>query len=208
MDVVQPKTAQSIGRSGSAEATLTRPVAPPAIGGRPEIAVEPPRRMRDDERGFWERWRLVIAAAGCWLFLLAGLVVDHLTAWPHEVAIGLFALAYVSGGAFATAGALEDLFRHRTVNVDLLMVTAAIGAAAVDSWAEGAILLGLFSASGALEHEALGRTQRAVKALMELSPDVATVVRSGAEQTVPVESLRLGDECLVRPGGRVPVDGA
>ncbi|HEU5431073.1 MAG TPA: heavy metal translocating P-type ATPase, partial [Thermomicrobiales bacterium] len=71
-----------------------------------------------------------------------------------------------------------------------------------------AILLGLFSASGALEHEALGRTQRAVRALMELSPDVATVVRAGVEQTVPVESLCLGDECLVRPGGRVPVDGA
>ncbi|HEU0115760.1 MAG TPA: heavy metal translocating P-type ATPase, partial [Thermomicrobiales bacterium] len=78
----------------------------------------------------------------------------------------------------------------------------------VDSWPEGAILLGLFSASGALEHEALGRTQRAVRALMELSPDVATVVRAGVEQTVPVEMLRLGDECLVRPGGRVPVDGA
>ncbi|HEX5497815.1 MAG TPA: heavy metal translocating P-type ATPase, partial [Thermomicrobiales bacterium] len=144
----------------------------------------------------------------CWLFLLAGLAVDHLTAWPHGVAIGLFALAYVSGGAYATRGALEDLFRHRTVNVDLLMVTAAIGAAIVDSWPEGAILLGLFSASGALEHEALGRTQRAVRALMELSPDVATVVRGGVEQSVPVETLRLGDECLVRPGGRVPVDGA
>jgi Cd2+/Zn2+-exporting ATPase len=168
MNIAQPNAARSGGRGGAAASpTLERPRFEPAVGDRPEIAAEPPRRGQDDEQRFWERWRLVIAAAGCWLFLIAGLVVDHLTPLPHGVAIGLFVLAYLSGGTFATIGALEDLFRHRTVNVDLLMVTAAIGAAIVGSWPEGAILLGLFSASGALEHEALGRTQRAVRALME-----------------------------------------
>jgi Cd2+/Zn2+-exporting ATPase len=206
MEIVQPKSMRPPGLAREAAAPLLD--VEPEIGDRPEIAVAPPRPGGDEAESFWQRWRLVIAAAGCWLFLLAGLAVDHLSPWPHGVAIGLFALAYLSGGTFAAAGALEDLFRHRTVNVDLLMVTAAIGAAVVDSWAEGAILLGLFSASGALEHEALGRTQRAVRALMALSPDVATVVRAGVEQTVPVDALRLGDECLVRPGGRVPVDGA
>ena len=68
------------------------------------------------------------------------------------------------------------------------MVTAAIGAAVVGHWEEGAILLGLFSTSNALEHHALGRTQRAVRALMELSPEVATVLRDSQERVIPVES--------------------
>ena len=88
------------------------------------------------------------------------------------------------------------------------MVTAAIGAAVVGHWEEGAILLGLFSTSNALEHHALGRTQRAVRALMELSPEVATVLRDGQERVIPVEELRLGDVVLVRPGERVAVDGS
>ena len=71
----------------------------------------------------------------------------------------------------------------------------------------GAILLGLFSTSGALEHYALGRTERAVKALMDLSPAVATVIDAGVERVTPVEQLRLGDTVLVRPGERVSVDG-
>ena len=87
------------------------------------------------------------------------------------------------------------------------MITAAIGAAIVGHWEEGAILLGLFSTSNALEHHALGRTQRAVRALMELSPEVATVLRDGEERVVPIEELRLGEVVLVRPGERVAVDG-
>ena len=87
------------------------------------------------------------------------------------------------------------------------MITAAIGAAIVGHWEEGAILLGLFSTSNALEHHALGRTQRAVRALMELSPEVATVLRDGQERVVPIEELRLGEVVLVRPGERVAVDG-
>ena len=122
----------------------------------------------------------------------------------------LFALSYVAGGTFAATKALRNLFLERTVNVDLLMVTAAIGAAFVNAWAEGAVLLGLFSTSNALEHFALGRTQHAVKALMDLSPDVATVMRPGApggEVVVPVEALTLSDVVLVRPGERIAVDG-
>ena len=88
------------------------------------------------------------------------------------------------------------------------MITAAIGAAIVGHWEEGAILLGLFSTSNALEHHALGRTQQAVRALMELTPEVATVLRDRRERVVPVEELRLGEVVLVRPGERVAVDGS
>jgi Cd2+/Zn2+-exporting ATPase len=141
--------------------------------------------------------------------IAVALALDHLTATPHWAIVALYAGAYLAGGTFAARTALVDLV-HRQVNVDLLMVTAAIGAACVDAWAEGAVLLGLFSTSNALEHHALGRTQRAVRALMELSPEVATVVRPdlpGGEAVLPVEEIRLDDLVLVRPGERVAVDG-
>ena len=198
----------------TAGATVRREASRPDVGSATagvldEFAEDAARPIRPgaDEETLWERWRLMAAAVACWAFLAVGLAVDHLTALPHTVAIALYVAAYVAGGTFAAYGALRDLFVERTGNVDLLMVTAAIGAAFVGAWAEGAVLLALFSTSGALEHEALGRTQRAVRSLMELSPEVATVLREGGEQVVPVESLRLGETVLVRPGERVAVDG-
>jgi Cd2+/Zn2+-exporting ATPase len=165
-------------------------------------------RLREDE-GWWERWQLVAAAVGCWTFLLLAFLLDHFTPLPQAAVIGLYAVAYLAGGTFATKTAATDLL-HRHVNVDLLMITAAAGAAIVNAWGEGAVLLGLFSTSNALEHLALGRTQRAVRALMELSPEVATVLRPdlpGGEVVLPVEDLTLEDVILVRPGERVAVDG-
>src|SRR5215213_7466839 len=177
------------------------------VSGRPSAAL-PPRRA-DEVETFWERWSLAGAALFCWLFLAAALVAEHLalavTLW--WVPTAFFALAYIAGGTFATITALRDLFLEHTVSVDFLMITAAIGAAIVGHWEEGAILLGLFSTSNALEHHALGRTQRAVRALMELSPEVATVLRDGQERVVPIEELQLGEVVLVRPGERVAVDG-
>ncbi len=148
----------------------------------------------------------MVLAVACWAFLIAGVFVER--AIGHTpVVTGIFIAAYLAGGTFAAYNALRDLFVERTVNVDLLMVTAAIGAAIVGSWAEGAVLLALFSSSGALEHFALGKTQSAVRSLMELSPAVATLLSDTGERVVPVEELKIGDIVLVRPGERVPVDG-
>ncbi|MGZ8817652.1 MAG: heavy metal translocating P-type ATPase [Mycobacterium sp.] len=194
------------GGTGNAAALTATPIQEPvfASGRRPVTA---PARRTGDVESFWERWSLAGAAVFCWLFLAVALVVEHLTAAPRSIPIAFFVLAYIAGGTFAAIPALRDLFLERTVSVDFLMITAAIGAAVVGHWEEGAILLGLFSTSNALEHHALGRTQRAVRALMELSPQVATVLRDGKERVVPIEELRLGEVVLVRPGERVAVDG-
>ena len=96
---------------------------------------------------------------------------------------------------------------HGHVNVDLLMVTAAIGAAIVDAWAEGAVLLALFASSNALEHFAMERTRDAVKALMALVPESVTVLRNGQEVPTPLAEIRIGDVALVRPGERIAIDG-
>lgn len=87
------------------------------------------------------------------------------------------------------------------------MILAAAGAALLDAWAEGGILLFLFSLGNALEHYALGRTHRAVRALLSLRPDTALVVRGDHEEFVPVEELVPGDEVIVKPGERIPIDG-
>jgi Cd2+/Zn2+-exporting ATPase len=194
------------GATGNAAAlTATRIQEPDLLLDGPAPASRP--RRAGDVESVWDRWSLAAAAVFCWLFLAVALVVEHFTAAPVWIPIAFFVLAYVAGGTFATITALRDLFLEHTVSVDFLMITAAIGAAIVGHWEEGAILLGLFSTSNALEHHALGRTQRAVRALMELSPEVATVLRDGQERVVPIEDLRLGEIVLVRPGERVAVDG-
>jgi P-type E1-E2 ATPase len=93
------------------------------------------------------------------------------------------------------------------LDIDLLMVVAAAAAAAVGAAMEGAVLLTLFSLSGMLEHQAMGKALRAVEALMALRPDTALLRRDGTIAEVPVASLVVGDVVVIRPGARMPVDG-
>ncbi|THD84519.1 cadmium-translocating P-type ATPase [Aliigemmobacter aestuarii] len=139
---------------------------------------------------------LGVAVAG-WLFPAAA---------PLQTA-GL-ALAYGAGGIPAAISALRALFTERRLDIDLLMVLAAVAALAVGEAMEGAVLLVLFSISETLEHLAMGRARRAVEALMDLRPDRAfRLTADGTTEEVPVEALSPGDRVVVRPGGRVPVDG-
>ena len=203
----RPSTLESTAPSGHGIAVVDGPGD--RIG---ETTTSPPRpdgRRGQEAESAWQHWRLTAAAVGCWAFLILAFGLDRLAATPHGVVVGLYVASYLAGGTFATIKAMRNL-SHRHLSVDLLMVTAALGAAFINAWAEGAILLGLFSASNALEYHALGRTRRAVRALMELSPEVATVLRPGTaagEATIPVDALTLADVLLVRPGERFATDG-
>ncbi|MCI0464388.1 MAG: heavy metal translocating P-type ATPase, partial [Gemmataceae bacterium] len=121
-------------------------------------------------------------------------------------AVWAFLAAYVAGAAGPAAAMLAAL-RQRQLSVDLLMILAALGAAAIGDWTEGAVLLFLFSLSGTLEAYALYRTTGSIEALIQLRPREATRVRDGEDVRVAVASLRLGDRVRVRPGERFPVDG-
>ena len=139
---------------------------------------------------------------------LALLVVDRL--WqPLPVplpAIGA-ALAYAAGGLPPAINALRELFGRGRLDIDLLMVIAALAAAAVGSVLEGAVLLALFSISETLEARALGKARRAVEALMSLRPDTALRRQpDGTVEEVAVDRLAVGDTVVLRPGARVPVD--
>lgn len=154
----------------------------------------------------WGRyWRLGILAAFAWIFTFAGLLADHLFDAPNPFIMGIFIAAYLSGGTLATRDAITDLF-NRKVNVDLLMVAAALGAATLGAWAEGVILLSLFSTSNALEHHALDKTRNAVRLLMDLTPPTARIERNGELTVIAVEDLALNDMIVIHPGEKVPAD--
>ncbi|WTH20230.1 heavy metal translocating P-type ATPase [Streptomyces anulatus] len=147
------------------------------------------------------RWAL----ASLLLFLLA--LPVYLLDAPAWAWGPLFAASYVTGGWEPGWEGLKAL-RDRTLDVDLLMVVAALGAAAIGQVLDGALLIVIFATSGALEAVATARTADSVRGLLDLAPDVATRLRAdGAEETVDAERLVVGDVILVRPGERVGADG-
>jgi len=152
---------------------------------------------------FGERTELVFAL-GCGLALGVGWLMERSGA-PHT-ALTLFVAAYVLGGFNTAREAFENLKRKR-FEIDTLMLVAAIGAAILGEWAEGALLLFLFSLGHALEHYAMGRARRAIEALAELAPETAHVRRGDQVEEVAVAVLAVGDVVLVRPNERLPADG-
>ncbi|QRZ12967.1 cadmium-translocating P-type ATPase [Paracoccus methylovorus] len=117
-------------------------------------------------------------------------------------------LVYLAGGLPTGWRALSELWRARVLDIDLLMIVAAIAAAIVGAPFEGAVLLTLFSISTTLEERALGRARRAIEALMALRPETALRKTAGGDvEEVPAEVLTVGDVVVLRPGARVPSDG-
>lgn len=137
--------------------------------------------------------------------LISAWLAEHFGA-PGLVSTILYVIAYVTGGTFGVKGSLESL-RERTIDVDLLMVLAALGAAIVGAPFEGALLLFLFSFSNVLQDYAMDRTRNAIRALMKLRPNQALVRRGSRLVTLPVEQIVVGDRFVVRPGDRIPLDG-
>lgn len=171
---------------------------------RTPTALERQRKLEGEER---QALRLeIIFTALTALGLLLG-VIFQLSQLPPAWVWSAFGLGYVAGGLPALWQALKSLSKGH-VDIDLLMVLAALAAAAVGEVRDGAVLLFLFSLSGTLENYALGNTRRAVSALMNLRPDTANVRQAdGSVKTMLVEDVNVGDVVLVKPGERLPVDG-
>ncbi|CCK26351.1 putative cation-transporting P-type ATPase D [Streptomyces davaonensis JCM 4913] len=147
------------------------------------------------------RWALAATVA----FLL-GLALD-LTGAPVWAYGPLYAVAYVTGGWEPALEGLRAL-REKSLDVDLLMIVAALGAAAIGQVLDGALLIVIFATSGALEALATARTADSVRGLLDLAPATATrVTDAGGEETVPTAELALGDVLLIRPGERIGADG-
>ena len=154
---------------------------------------------------FGERTELIFAGL-CGVLLIVGWSLPRLIEVPPAIPLACFVGAYLFGGWFALKEAFEAL-RAGRFEIDFLMLVAAGGAAALGEWAEGALLLLLFSIGHALEGYAMGRAKRAIEALGDLAPKHATVRRGEAVEEVPVEALAVGDIVIVRPNERLPADG-
>lgn len=140
------------------------------------------------------------------LGLILGVIFQLSSASPTLIWLAFLA-AFLAGGIPASLSALSEL-RHGKLDIDLLMVLAALAAAAVGEARDGAILLFLFSLAGTLEAYAMGNTKRAVASLMALRPDEANVrTPDGQTKRIAVEAVKLGDVVVVRAGERIPVDG-
>jgi len=153
-----------------------------------------------------------VAAIACAVLVFLGWQMLNI-GWLG-VALFILTAAYVIGGFESAREGLTTLFEEKELDVDLLMIVAALGAAALGLWrreyyliVDGAVLILIFAISGALEGYAMQRTERNIQGLMSLTADTARVVRSGQERIIPVSELKIGDQVLVKPGELVPTDG-
>jgi len=185
-------------------ARVTCPTAPKFWRWRdlpfPKIVQRDVEFLEDDHDV--NEWKPQLAAAAvCAVLGLTGYFLQN-PAWSTGAYIG----AYLAGSWF-TAQEVWERLRQRAIDVHFLMLAVAAGSASIGAWGEGAMLLFLFSFSGALEHYALGRTQKEIRSLFREAPKNATVIdTAGHEREVPVERLRTGMLLRILPGAQFPVD--
>lgn len=140
----------------------------------------------------------------CLIFLISGKIFMTFNS-PYFPLV--FILAIIIGGWKQTFEGLSELFHEKTLNVDLLMALAAIGACLIGNWFEGAILTFIFCLSGALEEYATNKSTKEITALMNVTPKEALKVVNGEQLLVPIDALKLNDRVFVPKGAAVPIDG-
>ncbi|MFZ0475086.1 MAG: HAD-IC family P-type ATPase, partial [Halobacillus sp.] len=160
---------------------------------------------------FRPSWKFMKTHAELVAALLSGVLV--LFAWllssyiSESVFVLLHIAAFVIGGFAKAKEGLEDTIHEKELNVELLMILAAIGSAAIGYWTEGAILIFIFALSGALETYTLNKSQKEISSLMDLQPEVALKVTEEGYEVVSVTDLYVNDRILIKPGERIPADG-
>ncbi|KJR47659.1 Lead, cadmium, zinc and mercury transporting ATPase [Desulfosporosinus sp. I2] len=161
--------------------------------------------MRISWNTLWSRHKgLIVTALSLGFIILAWYSGEYGHA---EFEVPFYLVAYAIGGYQKAWEGMQTLIKEKDLDVDLLMVVAAIGAASIGFWRDGAILILIFSLSGALEGYTLERTNDEIKSIMKLRPEEAIVLQGNVEQRVQVEELQQGDRLLVRPGERIAADG-
>ncbi|MFR9710452.1 heavy metal translocating P-type ATPase [Paenibacillus sp. MB22_1] len=157
-------------------------------------------------------WRRLLSHREMLLALGSGGLM--LTAWAWEnqgtlpwISVALYIAAYAVGGYVKAREGLITLIQERDLDVNLLMIAAALGAASIGYWNEGAMLIFIFALSGALESFASERSRKDISALIAMKPETALRVGEDGMELVPVEALAVGDLLLVKPGEVIPADG-
>jgi Zn2+/Cd2+-exporting ATPase len=147
----------------------------------------------------------LIAASLSGVLIATGWILDKLD--DNSASIIAYLLAFIIGGFAKAKEGIEATYENKELNVEMLMIFAAIGSAIIGYWTEGAILIFIFAVSGALETYTMNKSHKEISSLMKLQPEEALLFNNGIERRVSVSELKIGDEILVKPGERVPADG-
>lgn len=119
----------------------------------------------------------------------------------------LYALSFMLGGFFKAKEGIEETIEHKSLNVEILMIVAAIAAFIIGNPLEAALLIMIFAISGLLETFAHNKSQKELTSLLKLSPELATLYNDGNETIVSINDLNVGDVVIVKVGDAIPVDG-
>mgnify|MGYP001594417391 CR=1 FL=1 len=157
--------------------------------------------------GSWWRYPPLRNALIAGLIAGTGFVLAHLGLFGQGIENIFYWIAIPLGGWHWTREGIEKLIEEREVGIEILMIAATAGSAILGLWDEAAALVFLYGAAEGTEEYTYARTRHAIRALLDLAPKEAHVLRDGKEITVPAEGLKPGDRFLVRPGEALPTDG-
>ena len=138
--------------------------------------------------------------------LITGFLLEKFTGVSENIPFGLYIAAYFFGGYFTLKEAISKVAKGE-FEIDFLMLVAAAGAAYLGEWAEGALLLFLFSLGHALENYAMGKAKKSIAALTDLAPKTALLKKDDDTVEVGIEELQVGDIIVVRPNSKISADG-
>ncbi|QEM03670.1 cadmium-translocating P-type ATPase [Mucilaginibacter rubeus] len=161
----------------------------------------------DHEHGgvFGKNTELIFAIL-CGVALGTGWGLHFIKSLPDWISLSCYIIAYFFGGYFTAKEAVETVL-NGGFEIDFLMLVAAVGAAILGSWLEGALLLFLFSLGHSLEHYAMGKARKSIEALTSLAPPTALVIKDGKQTEILIGDLQLGEIILIKPNSKIPADG-
>ncbi len=166
-----------------------------------------PARPKGAHAGPWWTYPPILGAIVSGLLLAAGWLGDIAGLLPDPLPVAFYLASIPFGGYWWAREGLEELIHEREVGIEVLMGVATIGAAALGAWEEAAFLVFLYGSAEAVESLTFARTRSAIRALLDLAPKEARVLRDGAELTMAATELVPGDIFLVRPGESLATDG-
>lgn len=179
--------------------SMPKPIA--RQGSAPQPRLPKPRRF--DPMAMLGNSEMQAALGSGLLMLIAWAA----SGWSDVLSVLLYVVSYTVGGWIKAKEGVETLVKERDLDVNLLMIAAALGAASIGYWNEGAMLIFIFALSGALESYTMERSKKDISSLMALKPATAVRIEQGAMSEVSIDLLAIGDLLLVRPGELIPADG-
>ncbi|WEG12766.1 heavy metal translocating P-type ATPase [Pullulanibacillus sp. KACC 23026] len=163
-----------------------------------------PREKKVKRASILQEHGELIASLASGVLLLVGWLLQSQSVVLSTI---IFIASFIIGGYAKAKEGIEETFKEKSLNVELLMFLAAIGSALIGYWWEGGILIFIFSLSGALETYTNNKSKKEISALFDLQPETATLLVDGMEKVVSVGELEIGDRIIVKPGERIPADG-